>query len=65
MLIYSNGVRRGNMDTHHPCKEEASSRTNKDGKEYVKNHIPRQKNNIRIREKTNVSDVIEQARRRR
>ena len=26
------------------CKEQASNRTNKDGKEYVKHHIPGQKN---------------------
>ena len=32
------------MATHHPSKEQASSRTNKDGKEYVKHHIPGQKN---------------------
>ena len=35
---------RRNMGTHHPSKEKASSRTNKDGKEYVKHHIPGQKN---------------------
>ena len=34
---------RGNLGTHHPCKEQASSRTNKDGKEYVKHHIPGQR----------------------
>ena len=32
-----------NMGTHHPCKEQASSHTNKDGKEYVKHHIPGEK----------------------
>ena len=31
------------MVTHHPSKEQASSRPNKDGKEYVKHHIPGQK----------------------
>ena len=39
----SNDKRRGNMDTHHPSREQASSRTNKDGKDYVKHHIPGQK----------------------
>ena len=33
-----------NVDSHHSCKEQASSRTNKDAKEYVKHHIPEQKN---------------------
>ena len=37
-------IRGENMGTHHPNKEQASSRTNKDGKEYVKHHIPGQKN---------------------
>ena len=32
------------MCSHHPSKEKASSRTSKDGKEYVKHHIPGQKN---------------------
>ena len=42
----SNDIRRGNIDIHHPSKEQASSRINKDGKgkEYVKHHIPGQKN---------------------
>ena len=40
----SNDIRRGNMGIHHPSKEQASSHTNKDGKEYVKHHIPGQKN---------------------
>ena len=31
------------METHRPSHEQAS-RTNKDGKEYVKHHIPGQKN---------------------
>ena len=30
--------------THHPCRQQASSRTEKDGKEYVKHHIPGKKN---------------------
>ena len=32
------------MGTHHLCKEQASSLTNKDGKENVKHHLPGQKN---------------------
>ena len=36
MRTSSNDIRRGNMGAHHPSKEQASSRTNKDGKEYVK-----------------------------
>ena len=40
----SNDIRRGNIETHHPSKEQASNRTNKDRKEYVKHHIPGQKN---------------------
>ena len=40
-----NEIRRGNMGTHHPGKEQTSSRTNKDGNEYVNHHIPGQKNN--------------------
>ena len=46
MRTSSNGIWRGNMGTHHPSKEQASSRTNKDGKEYV------------VIEKTKVTDVI-------
>ena len=37
-------IRRGSMGIHHPSKEQPNSRTNKDGKEYVKHHIPGQKN---------------------
>ena len=44
MRTSSNYILRRNMDTHQPSKEQASSRTNKDGKEYVKHHIPGQKN---------------------
>ena len=39
----SNDIRRGNMGTHHTCKEQYSIRTNKYGKEYVKHHISGQK----------------------
>ena len=44
MRTSSNDIRRGNVCTHQPSKEQASSCTNKDGKEYVKDHIPREKN---------------------
>ena len=44
-----------------PRKEQASSRTNKDGKEYVKHHILGQKN-IWVREKTKVARRIEEDR---
>ena len=57
-------MQRGNMGTHHPSKEQASSRTNKDGMEYVKHHLPGQKTNIWVRKKTKVTHVIEQVRRR-
>ncbi len=43
MRTSSNDIRRGNMGTHHPSKEQASSHTNKDGKEYAKRHTPGQK----------------------
>ena len=54
-----NYLQRRNTGTHHPNKEQASSRTNKDGKEYGKHLIPRQKTNIWVREKTQDTDVIE------
>ena len=41
------------MGTHHPSKEKASSRTNKDGKDYVKIAYWDRKTNISVREKTN------------
>ena len=44
MLTSSNDLRRGNMGTHHPSKEQGSSRTNKNGKEYVIHHMQEQKN---------------------
>ena len=44
MRTSSNDIRRGNKGTHHPGKEQVNNRTNKDGKEYVKHHIPGQKN---------------------
>ena len=47
----SNDIRRGNMGIHHPSKEQASSRTNKDGKKYVKHHIPGQKNKYQGKKK--------------
>ena len=65
MRTSSNNIRCENMSTHHPSKEQASSRTNKDEKEYIKHHIPRRKTNIWVREKTKVTEVIEHVRRRR
>ena len=44
------------------CKEQASSCTNKDRKEYVKHHIPGPKKNIWVREKSKVTHMIEQVR---
>ena len=46
MRTSSNGIRRGNLGTHHPSKEQARSRTNKDGREYAKHHIPAMKNKL-------------------
>ena len=57
MCTSSNDVRHRNMGTHHPSKEEASSSTNKDGKEYV--FLSRCLTNIWVWEKTTVTDVIE------
>ena len=51
------------MGTHHPSKEQVTRSTNKDGKEYVKDHIPEQKNKHPGNKKTKVTDVIEQVRR--
>ena len=51
MRTSSNDIRRGNVGTHHPSKEQASSRTNKHGKEYVKHHIPGQKNKHLVKRK--------------
>ena len=56
--IYNSAMTYG---TQHLSKEQASSRTNKDGNEYVKHHIPGG-GNIWVKEK--VTDVIEQVRRR-
>ena len=54
-----------NMGTHHPSKEQVSIRANKDGKEYIKHHIPGQKNKYMGMRKTKVTYVIEQVRRRK
>ena len=48
----SNGIRRRNMGTHQPSKEQASSRTYKDGKEY--HLILGQKNKHLVREMSRV-----------
>ncbi len=65
MRTSSNDIRHGNIGTHQPRKEQASSRTSKDGKNYVTQHIPGQKNKHLVREKTKVTDVNEQVRRRK
>ena len=65
MRTSSNDMPRGNMGTHHPCKEQSSSRINKDGKEYVKHNIPGTEKSIWVREKTNVRDEFERVKRRK
>ena len=50
MRTSSNDIRRGNMGIHQPGKEQASSRTNKDGKKYVKHTHRVRKRNIWVRE---------------
>ncbi|KAK2154452.1 hypothetical protein NP493_2190g00018 [Ridgeia piscesae] len=52
------------MGTHHPSKAQASSRANKDGKEYVKHHIPGQENK-HLGKRKDKHDVTEQVRRRK
>ena len=42
-----------------PEQKQASSRTNKDGKEYVKHHIPARKTNIWVRHKTKDGHCVE------
>jgi len=44
MCTSRNDIQDRNMGSNHSCKEQAGSHTNKDGKEYVKYHIPGQKN---------------------
>ena len=61
MRTSSNGIWRGNMDTHQPGKEQASSRAKM---ETNVTHLDR-KTNIWAREKTNITDVIEQVKRRK
>jgi len=39
MRTSSNDIWRGNKGSHQPSKEQVRSRTNKDGKEYVKHRI--------------------------
>ena len=65
MRTSSNAIWCGYMGTHHPSKEQASSRTSKDGKEYVKHHISEQKIKHLDKRKDNVTDVIEQIRRQK
>ena len=52
------------MGTHHPCIEQASSRTNKDGNECVIITYWDRKANVWLRKEAKVTYVIEQARRR-
>ena len=65
MRTSNKDLQHGNMGTHHPSKEQTSSRKNKDGKEYVNITYRGRKTNIWVREKTKVTDVIEQVRRRK
>ena len=60
----SNDIWHGNMGTHQPSIEQASSRINKDWKEYVKHHIAGLKNKHlgKRKNKGHRSDVIEQVR---
>ncbi|KAK2179694.1 hypothetical protein NP493_477g02021 [Ridgeia piscesae] len=53
------------MGTRHPSKEKASSRTNKNGKEYVNITYRDRKINIWVTEKKKVTHVIEQGRKRK
>ena len=62
MRTSNNDIRRGNMGIHDSCKEQASSRTHKGGKEYVKHNIPDRKTDIWVRENTQVTYMIEQVR---
>ena len=52
------------MDSHQSSKEQASSRTNTDEKEYVKPYIPGHQNKHLVKSKY-ITDVIEQIRRRK
>ena len=44
-------IRRGNMGAYQPSKEQATSRTNKDGKKYDKHYIPGEKNKLLAKRK--------------
>ena len=64
-VLHTSGsdIRHGNMGTHHPSKEQASSCTNKDGKSTLNIIYRDRKINIWVREKIKVTDLIEQVRR--
>ncbi|KAK2163827.1 hypothetical protein NP493_1448g00020 [Ridgeia piscesae] len=64
MRISINDIRRGNMGTHHPCNAQASSCT-KMKRRMLNITYRERKTNIWVREKTKVTDVIEQVRRRK
>jgi len=65
MRTSSNGIWCGHMDIHQPTKEQVSSRTHDDGKEYGRHHKPGQKDIIWVLEKIKVTDATEQVRRRK
>ena len=53
------------MNTHHPSKEQASTRTKQMQRSMLNIIYRDQKQNTWVREKTKVTDVIEQVRRRK
>ena len=59
-----NDIRRGNIETHQSCKEQANGRINKDGKKYVKQNILDIKLRNTGKRKTKVIDESDQVRRR-
>ena len=63
MRTSSNYIRLKNMSTHRPGKKHASSRINKNGRSMCTGK--KQNKNISVREKTKVTDVIEQVQRRK
>ena len=61
----SKDIRRRNMDTQHPSKEQSSSRIKKMETSMLNITYWDNNKNIWVREKTKVTDVIEQVRRRK
>ena len=62
----ANDIRRGNMGPHHPCKKYKLAATQTNMKRSISNITFRdRKTNIWVREKTKVTDMIEQVRRRK